>query len=140
MENRQNTTPESDAEPRIVAPEERTQQLIHGIRMHLGQGDIQSALALFNALYPVDQAEVLSGLAREHVVEMVAGLAPNQTAKILDQMEPGEAMEVVTGLAFETLSRVLDEASPDVAADILRLLPEERPQVVLDAMNHYTYT
>lgn len=135
MENRQNTTPEGDPEPRTVAREERTQELIQGIRMHLGQGDLQSALALFNALYPVDQAEVLSGLARGHVVEIVADLAPNQTGEILDQMEPEEAVKVAIGLESEALSRVLDETSPDVAADILRLLPEETSQVVLEAMD-----
>ena len=119
--------PESASEGQVV-------ETIREVRRLLEDGDHQAALALFGRFHPVDQGTVLMGLAHEPQLKILTGLTPGATAEILEIIEPEEAAEVTQRLGVTALSQILDEASPDVAADILRLLPRERSQATLAAM------
>ena len=109
-------------------------ETIREIRRLLDEGDHRPALALFGQLHPVDQGAVLMGLAHLPQLEMLTELTPGATAEILENIEPEEAAELTERLETTVLSEILDEACPDVAADILRLLPRERSQETLAAM------
>ena len=119
--------PESASEGQVV-------ETIREVRRLLEDGDHQAALALFGRFHPVDQGTVLMGLAHDPQLKILTELTPGATAEILEIIEPEEAAEVTQRLGVTALSQILDEASPDVAADILRLLPRERSQATLAAM------
>ena len=128
--------PETDEvveeEPSI---EERARERVQQVHELLDAGDRESALTLFNELHPVDQGELLVGLAREPQQELLAVLPPEETAEILEHLEREEAVEVAEGMAAPDLSEVLDETRADVAADILRHLPEEQSRETLGTMH-----
>ena len=134
MEDRQDPTIEVEASGIDTSAEGLVQETIREVRNFLEEGDPQSALALFARLHPVDQGEVLVALAHEPRQDVLTALTPGATAEILEQIEPEEATEVTERLDATVLSQILDEASPDVAADILRLLPWEKYQETLEAM------
>ena len=109
-------------------------ETIREVRHFLDEGDLQEALALFVRIHPVDQGTVLIGLAHAPQLAILTELTPGAIAEILENMEPEEAAEVTQRLGPTVLSQILDEARSDVAADILRLLPRERSQETLAAM------
>ena len=134
MDNNQDPSVQEDAGALERPAEGQVGETIREVRQLLDEGDHQSALALFGRLHPVDQGTVLMGLAHVLQLEMLTELTPGAIAEILENIEPEAAVEVSEILETTALSQILDEASPDVAADILRLLPRERSQETLTAM------
>jgi len=134
MDNNQDPSVQEDAEGLEYTAEGQVGETIREVRQLLDEGDHQSALDLFVRLHPVDQGTVLMGLAHVPQMEILTELTPGATAEILENIEPEEAAEVTDRLDPTVLSQILDEASLDVAADILRLLPRERSQETLAAM------
>ena len=114
--------------------EEKVREEVERIRRLMAEGDSKSALALLEQLHPVDQGEVLVGLAPELMLELLADLPTRQTADILDHLPPEEAVEIAEGILAQKLPQILDETRPEVAADILRHLPQEQSQETLEAM------
>ena len=113
---------------------EEARERMRQVRQHLELQESEPALALFSALHPADQAELLSEVGLEHQQGLLRVLAPEESARILEQMEPEEAAKMFREMGTPALSEILDEAPPDVAADILRQLPEERSQEALEGM------
>ena len=134
MDNNQDPSVQEDAGALERPAEGQVGETIREVRQLLDEGDHQSALALFGRLHPVDQGTVLMVLAHVLQLEMLTELTPGAIAEILENIEPEAAVEVSEILETTALSQILDEASPDVAADILRLLPRERSQETLTAM------
>ena len=134
MENNRDPSVQEVAGALERPAEGQVRETIREVRQLLDEGDHESALALFGRLHPVDQGTVLMGLAHVQQLEMLSELTPGATAEILENIEPEEAAAVTERLETTALSQILDEVRPDVAADILRLLPRERSQETLAAM------
>ena len=134
MDNNQDPLFQEEAGALERPAEGQVVETIREVRRLLDEGYHRPALALFGRLHPVDQGAILMGLAHLPQLEMLTELTPGATAEILENIEPEEAAELTEGLETTALSQILDEASPDVAADILRLLPRERSQETLAAM------
>ena len=134
MDNNQESSVQEDAGAMERAAEGQVVETTREVRRLLDEGDHQSALALFGQLHPVDQGTVLMGLAHGPQLNILTELTPGATAEILENIEPEDAAEVTERLETTALSQILDEVSSDVAADILRLLPRERSQETLAAM------
>ena len=134
MDNNQDPPVQEDTGAMERAAEGQVVETIREIRQLLDEGNHQSALGLFGRFHPVDQGMFLMGLAHEPQLKILTELAPGAVAEILENIEPEEAAEITERLESRALSQILDEASPDVAADILRLLPRERSQETLAAM------
>ncbi|MDA0988390.1 MAG: magnesium transporter [Chloroflexi bacterium] len=129
------TIPEGDQIPgEALSIEERTREEVEQVLRLMGDGDRNSALALFRELHPVDQGEALLGLGQELCWELLADLTPKETAQVLEHLDMDEALVVTAGIDPQVLPLVLDETRPDVAADILRQLPQEQSQETLEAM------
>ena len=134
MDNNQDPPVREDNRAFELATEGHVGETIHELRHLLEDGNHQAALARFGSLHPVDQGTVLMGLAHAPQSTMLAELTPGAAAQILEHLEPEEAADLTERMEATALSHILDEASPDVAADILRLLPRERYQQTLAAM------
>lgn len=129
------TIPEGDQIPEeALSIEERTREEVERVVRLMGNGDRNSALALFRELHPVDQGEALLGLGPELCWELLADLTPKEMAQVLEHLDMDEALVVTAGIDPQVLPLVLDETRPDVAADILRQLPSEQSQETLEAM------
>ena len=133
MEQPPNTLPESQPELPGCSPEEMAQEMVREMHQLLEE-DRESALNQFGQLRPVDQGEVLVGLAESHRQDLLVSLTPGATADILEQLEPDEAAEVSGIMAAPALALILEQTRPDVAADILQLLPEAKSDETLREM------
>ena len=134
MDNNQDPPVPEDAGDFEFTAEGQVGETIREVRQLLDDGDHESALALFVRIHPVDQGTVLMGLAHVPQLAILTELTPGATAEVLENMEPEEAAEVTQRLEPTVVSHILDEVRPEVAADILRLLPRERSQETLSAM------
>jgi magnesium transporter len=134
MENRPNTSEETQVIELESSRERLVQALVRETRKLLEQGESETALAFFRQMHPVDQAEVLVGLTQSTKQQLLTELGPNENAEILEHVEPEEALQVLEGIENPVVSQILDETSPDVAADILKDLPQERSAAILEGM------
>jgi magnesium transporter len=134
MENRPNTSEETQVMELESSRERLVQALVRETRKLLEQGESETALAFFRQMHPVDQAEVLVGLTQSTKQQLLTELGPNENAEILEHVEPEEALQVLEGIENPVVSQILDETSPDVAADILKDLPQERSAAILEGM------
>ncbi|HZA21551.1 MAG TPA: CBS domain-containing protein, partial [Dehalococcoidia bacterium] len=134
MEDHPNTPEETHVAEQESSREKLVQALARETRDLLEQGETEPALAFFRQMHPVDQAEVLVGLAQTAKQQLLTELAPDENAEILEHVEPEEALQVLEGIESPVVSQILDEASPDVAADILKELPQERSIEILGGM------
>jgi magnesium transporter len=134
MENHPNVSGETQIAEQEISRESLVRALVRETRNLLERGEFESALAFFRQMHPVDQAEVLVGLAQTAKQQLLTELAPDENAEILEHVEPEEALQVLEGIESPVVSQILDEASPDVAADILKELPQERSIEILGGM------
>jgi magnesium transporter len=134
MEDRPKTSEEIEFAEQQRSHERLVQALVRETRKLLDEGESVAALSFFRQMHPVDQAEVLVGLAQNARQQLVTELAPDENAEILEHIEPEEALQVLEGIETAVVSQILDETSPDVAADILNDLPQERSQEILGGM------
>jgi magnesium transporter len=134
MENHPNVSGETQIADQEISRESLVRALVRETRNLLERGEFESALAFFRQMHPVDQAEVLVGLAQTAKQQLLTELAPDENAEILEHVDPEEALQVLEGIESPVVSQILDEASPDVAADILKELPQERSIEILGGM------
>jgi magnesium transporter len=134
MENHPNVSGETQIAEQEISRESLVRALVRETRNLLERGEFESALAFFRQMHPVDQAEVLVGLAQTAKQQLLTELAPDENAEILEHVDPEEALQVLEGIESPVVSQILDEASPDVAADILKELPQERSIEILVGM------
>ncbi len=132
--NESQKTPDEEMVGEKGSEEERRQELVRRVLQLLKSGDQAPALALFHQLHPVDQGEVLMGLAQGPQRGLLTTLPPAAAAEILEHLEAGEAAQLAEGVEAPALPPILDETSLSVAADILRRLPSERSVETLGKM------
>ena len=134
MEHQAQTIPDPEVMEPNTSPGDAVQSLVRETRKLLREGDTGGALAFFNRMHPVDQGEVLVGLAGGRQQELLSALAPTETAAIMEHLEPEDLLRMCETIEPLVMSRILDETSPDVAADILNDLPHEKLSEILDGM------
>jgi magnesium transporter len=134
MEHRSKIIPDAEAMEPDISPGDGVRTLVRETRKLLREGDRTAALDFFNRMHPVDQGEVLVGLAGGPQRELLSTLAPTETAAIVEHLEPKDLARLCESLEPLVLSQILDETSPDVAADILNDLPHERFSLILGGM------
>lgn len=134
MDQSPNTTPDAQIEGQSRPRGEVVRDIALEIRQLMEDEIGDTALARFRQLHPVDQGEVLDGLAGGPRLQILEALSTGETADILDEMESREAAGVLEVLSTAALAQILDQTSPDAAADILQLLPEENREQTLQAM------
>ncbi|HAA96073.1 MAG TPA: magnesium transporter [Dehalococcoidia bacterium] len=135
MEQPQTTPASNQVEDQPRPPEEVIQELVQEIGNLLDAGQQKDAMGRFALLHPVDQGEVLDGLARDLRQALLVDLNPAAVAEILEYLDPEESFEMVGGREPVALAQVLDLTGPDVAVDLLRQIPEDRQQETLEAMS-----
>lgn len=135
MENHPDTSEETLVAEPETSREALVRALVRETRSLLEKGESDAALAFFRQMHPVDQAEVLVGLAQNAKQQLLTELGPNENAEILEHVDPEDAIQVLEGIENPVVAQILDETSPDVAADILNDLPQERSQEILEEMH-----
>lgn len=134
MEDQSPKIPDAEVREPDASPVDAVQTLVQSTRKLLREGDTAAALAFFSRMHPVDQGEVLVGLAGGPQKELLSTLAPTETAAIVEHLKPEDLLRMCEAIEPLVLSQILDETSPDVAADILNDLPRARFAEIIEGM------
>lgn len=104
------------------------------VRQALEHNDVSEALALLNALDPIDSADSIYELTAQEKAQIVMALEPDDAADLMEEFDEDETVEVALALPEETLVQVLAEMEPDDAADLLGDLEPEQAEQLLEQM------
>ena len=134
MDQPPNIPPDVQLEGQRLSRDELVRGIAVVIRQLLEDQTGDTALARLRQLHPVDQGEVLLGLAEDSRIQLLESLTLAETADILEELDPQGAARVSEVMNAASLAQILDQTKPDAAADILQLLPEDKLQETLQEM------
>ena len=134
MDQLPNIPPDAQLEEHALSQDELVRCNTLAIRHLLEEETGDTAVARLRQLHPVDQGEVLLGLAADARIQLLESLSLAETADILEELEPQGAALVSEVMNAASLAQILDQTKPDAAADILQLLPEDKLEETLNEM------
>ncbi len=108
--------------------------ILENVRAALLHDDLSGAVAILEAMRPVDKAELFAELDDEDQVALLSEFQPAVAADILEDMEESEAAELVAALPEEVIIPIVNEMEPDEAADLLGDIEPAQVQAVLTGM------
>lgn len=107
---------------------------LNRVRQALEHNNVTEALALLNALDPIDSADSIYELTTKEKAQIVMALEPDDAADLMEEFDEEETVEVALALPEETLVQLLAEMEPDDAADLLGDLEPEQAEQLLGQM------
>ncbi len=108
--------------------------ILENVRAALLHDDLSAAVAILEAMRPVDKAELFAELDDEDQVALLSEFQPSVAADILEDMEDSEAAELVAALPEDVAITIVNEMEPDEAADLLGDIEPEQVQAVLTGL------
>jgi magnesium transporter len=116
-------------------PQQRVSVLVKSVPKLLKRGDIAGVQRLIAGFRPADLANVFRRLDKAHFKAYFDAIEPLAVrAEVLGELDRDIARGLLPEVVDDDLLKLLREMSSDDAADTLELVPEERAQALLQAL------
>ena len=128
---------DADHEPHSASTQEdhrMTSEVLDRVEALVDAGESEPLQALLGGLHPADVAEIITLLAKDTRLALIALIRDGFDPEIIPNLEEDVREEVLEALGAEGSAAAISRLAPDEAVSVLEDLDEEEQQEILEAV------